>query len=61
MLLEEQGMLLLQRLQPGNLAHRARLRRGPTAPAQPAVPEILSPLRKHEGVNLQSGCDSLHL
>jgi len=61
MLLLQERMRLLERLQLGDLARVTRRRCFRRSPAQPTVARVLPPLRKHERVDLQRQRDSLHL
>ncbi len=61
MLLVQEGVRFLERLQLRNLASGARRRRVRGSTAEPAITRVLPPLRQHKGMNLQRGGHRLHL
>ena len=61
MLLLQQRMRLLERLELFDLPHRSGRRCRVRTPSQDSVARILPPLGQHEGMNLQRTSDGLHL
>lgn len=53
--------ILLERLELRDLTRWTGRQRFRSSPAESAVPQILSPLRQHERVDLQRSGDRLHL
>jgi hypothetical protein len=61
MLLLKQRVRSLERLELRDLTRWTGRQRFRSSPAESAVPQILSPLRQHERVDLQRSGDPLHL
>jgi hypothetical protein len=61
MLLLKQRVRFLERLELRDLTRWTGWQRFRSSPAESAVPQILSPLRQHEGMNRQRSSHGLHL